>query len=132
MARHEPGTTERLDDGHDPADREAIRRLERFAYLLDEQFRVPGTNFRVGIDGLVGLVPGIGDTAAAAIASYVLLEAYRMGAPRALIARMAANIGLDWVVGSVPVAGDLFDFAFKANRRNVDLLIRHLKTRRRV
>lgn len=129
MATNEPGATYRIEDGH--PDQEAIRRLQRFAYLLDEQFRVPGTNFRVGLDGLVGLIPGVGDTVAAAIASYALLEAYRMDAPTSLIARMAANIGLDWVVGSVPVAGDLFDFAFKANRRNVDLLIRHLESRRR-
>ena len=131
MASNETGTTYRIDDGQSSADEEAVRRLNRFAYMLDEQFRVPGTNFRVGLDGVVGLIPGIGDTATALLASYALVEGYRLGVPNSLIARMAANIGLDWLVGSVPVAGDLFDFAFKANRRNVDLLIRHLESRKR-
>jgi hypothetical protein len=112
------------------ADAETVRRLHKFAHLLDEQFQVPGTSYRIGLDGLVGLIPGVGDTAAALLSSYVLFEAYRVGAPNALLARMLVNIGVDWLICSIPVAGDLFDFAFKANRRNVSLLLRHLESLR--
>ena len=109
------------------ADPETIRRLNKFAELLDSQFQIPGTRFRMGLDGLIGLIPGVGDTATALLASYVLLEAYRLNAPTSLILRMLANIGIDWAVGSIPLAGDVFDVAFKANKRNVAMLLRHLQ-----
>lgn len=105
----------------------SLQRLERFAFLLDEAFRVPGTRWRVGLDGLVGLVPGIGDAATALIALYPIIEAWRHGAPTSLIARMLGNLGVDTAVGAVPLVGDLFDMRFKANRRNVDLLRKHLR-----
>ncbi len=97
-------------------------RLERLTWWLDQRFRIPGTNRRIGLDGLVGLVPGIGDTATTAIALYVVYRAWQMGAPGPVLGRMAANVGIDYVVGSIPVLGDLFDFAFKANSRNMALL----------
>ncbi|MDX1541874.1 MAG: DUF4112 domain-containing protein [Geminicoccaceae bacterium] len=124
-----PGRTtfDKMEDRGRRADPETVRRLEKFAHLLDEQFRIPGTNYRMGLDGLVGLIPGIGDTATALLSSYVILEAYRLGVPNSLIARMLANIGIDWAVGSIPVLGDVFDVAFKANRRNVSMLLRHLR-----
>ena len=78
------------------------------------------------MDGLVGLVPGIGDGVTALVALYPLIEAWRLGVPKAVLLRMLGNIGADSVLGAVPIAGDLFDFAFKANRRNVALLRRHL------
>lgn len=106
-----------------------LRRLDRFAHLSDEVFRVPGTRWRVGLDGVVGLVPGVGDAATALLALYPLIEAWRLGAPPKLLARMLANLGLDAAVGSVPVLGDLFDLRFKSNRRNVELLRRHLDGR---
>ncbi|HEX6144887.1 MAG TPA: DUF4112 domain-containing protein [Geminicoccaceae bacterium] len=109
------------------ADPETIRRLNKFAELLDSQFQIPGTRFRMGLDGLIGLIPGVGDTATALLASYVLLEAYRLNAPTSLILRMLANIGIDWAVGSIPLAGDVFDVAFKVNKRNVAMLLRHLQ-----
>ncbi|MGD9510468.1 MAG: DUF4112 domain-containing protein [Geminicoccaceae bacterium] len=104
----------------------ALRRLDRFAFLLDDAWRIPLLGRRIGLDGVVGLVPGIGDAVTGLVALYPLLEARRLGAPSGLLLRMLANIGTDAVLGAVPLAGDLLDFAFKANRRNVALLRRHL------
>jgi hypothetical protein len=105
---------------------QTLRRLDRFAHLSDSAYRIPIIGRRIGLDGLVGLVPGIGDGVTALAAVYPVIEAWRLGVPRALLLRMLANIGTDSVLGTVPIAGDLFDFAFKANRRNVALLRRHL------
>jgi hypothetical protein len=116
--------------GHEAVERDAaeatLHRLDRFAFLLDEAFRIPGTRWRVGMDGVVGLVPGIGDGITALIALYPIVEAWRHGAPPALIARMLGNLGLDTAIGAVPLLGDIFDMRFKSNRRNVELLKRHL------
>lgn len=109
-------------------DREAtLLRLEAFAHLMDTAFVIPGINRRVGLDALIGLVPVVGDVAGMLLSSYIVYEARRLGVPRWLIARMALNVAFDGVVGAVPLAGDIFDAAFKANRRNVRLLRRHLE-----
>jgi Domain of unknown function (DUF4112) len=113
-----------------PEEELALRRVARLAYWLDDRFRVPGTRLRMGLDGLLGLIPGIGDTATALIAAYIVLEAARLGVPRATLARMIANVGIDYIVGLVPLAGDLADFAWKANRRNARMLHDHLLARR--
>lgn len=105
----------------------SLRRLEQLAHLMDTAFVLPGINRRVGLDAVIGLVPVIGDIAGVAIASYIVYEAKRLGAPRWLVLRMMGNVALDGVVGAVPVAGDLLDAAFKANRRNVRLLRKHLE-----
>lgn len=107
----------------DPSSR---RRVETLAYWLDERFRIPGTRIRVGLDGIAGLIPGVGDAATTLIALYIVAEGYRIGLPGKVIARMLGNVGLDFVVGSIPLLGDVFDIAFKANRRNLRLLLRHL------
>jgi hypothetical protein len=104
-----------------------IARIEWLSSLLDTAILVPGTNIRFGLDALIGLVPGIGDAVSTLLALYIVREARALGAPRLLIARMLANVALDGVVGAVPVAGDLFDVAFRANRRNVALLLQHLE-----
>ena len=109
---------------------ERLVRLERLAHSMDSRFRVPGTQIRFGWDSILGLVPGVGDVAAMAPSGYILLEAHRMGAPGGLKARMAANIGIDWVVGSIPLIGDLLDVGLKANRRNVALLRDHVSRSR--
>ncbi len=106
-----------------------IERLDRLAHLLDEQFRVPGLGWRFGLDGLLGLIPGVGDAATMLLSLYLVHQAHRLGAPPALIGRMLANVALDTMVGGVPVLGDLFDFAWKANRRNLRLLHRYLEGR---
>ena len=105
-----------------PDEETSLRRVARLAYWLDDRFRIPGTNRRVGLDGLVGLLPGIGDVGTSLIAAYILLEAARLGVPKAVLARMLANIGVDFAVGLVPLVGDLADLAWKANRRNAHLL----------
>ncbi|MDZ7750632.1 MAG: DUF4112 domain-containing protein [Gammaproteobacteria bacterium] len=111
--------------GH-PDDAARIRaRLSRLAWLLDSSVRLPG-GFRIGIDGLIGLIPGIGDLVAASVSAYIVAEAARLEVPGHVILRMISNVLVDLLVGTIPVLGDAFDFAFKANRRNIDLLDSHL------
>ena len=93
---------------------------------MDAGIRVPGTSLRFGLDPILGLIPGAGDAAGAVLAGWILVEAIRLGASRATVIRIAGNVALDAVVGAVPVLGDIFDFAWKANLRNVALLERHL------
>lgn len=117
-----------------PADNpDHLRHLTRYAViakLLDAQFRVPFTRWRFGLDGLLGLAPGAGDVATAIMGAYGLVVAYKLGAPASIHARMALNLLLDAAVGSVPIAGDFFDFAFKANIRNHRLLTKWLEESR--
>jgi hypothetical protein len=109
---------------------ERLARLDALSRLFDTAFIVPGTNFRFGLDALIGLVPGIGDAITTAISLYIVNEARALGAPRLLIARMVANVALDGVVGAIPLVGDAFDVAFRANRRNMALLRDHLERTR--
>jgi C4-dicarboxylate transporter len=106
-----------------------IAQLETLAHWLDDVFRVPGTRLRFGLDGVIGLIPGVGDAATGALAAYLAVRAREMGLPMSVVLRMAANVGLDLAVGTIPVAGDVFDVAFKANRRNIELLKRELAKR---
>ena len=103
-----------------------IDSLDRLAYWLDERFEIPGTGIRFGLDGLLGLIPGFGDTLTALVSLYLVAEARQVGASRWTVIRMLANVAIDWAVGLVPLAGDIFDIAFKANRRNIAILRRHL------
>jgi hypothetical protein len=102
-------------------------RLDRLSRLLDIAFVVPGTNVRFGVDAILGVVPVIGDWAGVALSSWVIIEAARLGVPGSLLARMAFNVAIEGVVGSVPLAGDIFDVFWRANRRNVRLLGEHLR-----
>lgn len=97
-------------------------RLNRWVWLLDEAIRIPVINVRVGLDAIIGFVPVIGDFAGAALSSVVFMEAVRMRAPRELLTRMGRNIVTDFLLGLVPVFGDVFDVAWRANRRNLNLL----------
>ncbi|MEX2453871.1 MAG: DUF4112 domain-containing protein [Rhodospirillaceae bacterium] len=111
-----------------------LRRLERFADLLDSRFRVPGTDFRFGVDGLVGLIPGIGDTVTAVGGFYIIHQAWELGVRRRTLARMAGNLLIDALFGAVPVLGDAFDLVWKSNLRNIRLAtddIRSQAARRR-
>ncbi len=103
-----------------------LARLDRLAWLLDSSVRVPLTNLRIGIDGLIGLVPVVGDIVSAALSLYLIAEARRCGLPKRVQLRMGANMLIDAALGAIPILGDLFDFGFKANRRNVDLVRRFL------
>ena len=101
---------------------ERIARLDALATLLDTAILIPGTNVRFGLDALIGLVPGIGDTVTTLLSLYIVREARALGAPRRVIMRMLGNVALDSVVGVVPLAGDVFDVMWRANRRNMALL----------
>ena len=119
-----PGSVSRIvRRPYDPAERRAaLDRLDMLATVFDTAFILPGTNVRFGVESLLRLVPGIGDAIASVLSCYLLYEASRLGVPRLLIARMAANVALEGFVGAVPLAGDAFDVFFRANRRNVALL----------
>ncbi|KIC39232.1 DUF4112 domain-containing protein [Leisingera sp. ANG-M7] len=104
-----------------------LKALERLAHRMDRAFRIPVIGLRVGWDSIAGLVPGIGDVLALLPAGYILYSGYRLGASPRVLARMAANSGIDALIGAVPVLGDLFDAAWKSNTRNTALLRRHLE-----
>ncbi len=106
-----------------------IKELEILADWMDSKFIVPGTNHRFGLDSLVGLIPGIGDTVGLLVSGYIFHKATRHNLPHHLKAVMLWNIFIDWLIGIVPFAGDIFDIGWKANRRNVDLLKKHLAKR---
>jgi hypothetical protein len=99
-----------------------LARARTLARLLDSAAKVPGTGIRFGADAILGLIPGLGDVAGAALAGYLVILAQRLGAPRAVVLRMLANVAVDTVGGTVPIIGDLFDVAYKSNTRNVALL----------
>jgi len=105
---------------------ESLRRARVVATVLDDAIRIPGTNIRFGLDPVIGLVPGLGDLLGGAASAYIILEAARAGASASILVRMAANVGIDTLIGALPVIGDLFDFAWKSNARNVRLLARHV------
>jgi hypothetical protein len=105
--------------------RAALDRLDMLATAFDTAFILPGTNVRFGVESLLRLVPGVGDAIASVLSCYLLYEASRLGVPRLLLARMAANVALEGLIGAVPLAGDAFDVFFRANRRNVALLRAH-------
>ena len=102
---------------------ETLRGLE---ILLDEAFRIPYTRFRIGIDGIIGLVPGLGDVIAGILSLVIPIAAWTRGVPYIALGRMAVNIGIGVLVGSIPIVGDAFDIAWKPNRRNYQLMQRHI------
>ncbi|PMR70089.1 DUF4112 domain-containing protein [Halomonas heilongjiangensis] len=109
-----------------PAD--ARTRVHRLARLMDSSMRLPG-GFRIGVDGLIGLVPVAGDLAAAGVSLYIVAQAAHAGVPARVLARMVLNVALDTLVGAIPVLGDVFDVAFKANLRNARLMDAYLNRR---
>ena len=106
-----------------------LRRLRNVAWLLDQSFTIGGKRF--GLDPLIGLIPGLGDWAGAGLSLYVVYEAMRLGLPWPIIGRMLGNIAVEALVGSVPVAGDVFDFIWQANTRNLQLVDRHYRPHHR-
>ncbi|AWM86145.1 DUF4112 domain-containing protein [Microvirga sp. 17 mud 1-3] len=114
-----------------PTRGDALARVTLVARLMDNAFLIPGLNRRVGLDAVIGLVPGVGDAVSAVLASYIVWEAHQLGLPRWKIARMIGNIALDTALGAIPVAGDVFDVFFKANQRNLRIIESHLGIARR-
>ena len=96
--------------------------LDMLSHLLDDFIRVPGTSLRFGLDGIVGLIPGVGDLIGGVASTVLILAAWARGVPKVTLLRMVANVGIEVVIGMVPVVGDLFDIAWRANRRNYALL----------
>jgi hypothetical protein len=105
-----------------------VARLRSLAILLDTAIRLPG-GIRIGADSVIGLAPGVGDALTTLMAAYIVYEAHRLGVPRHKLARMAANVAIDGVLGAVPILGDIFDVAFKANIRNIAIIEDHLAGR---
>jgi hypothetical protein len=103
-----------------------INRLRRLSHFLDNAIPIPGTKFRIGLDPILGLFPGGGDTITGALGAYIIIEAARMGLPRKVIGEMVGNIIFDSLVGIVPVLGDFVDVTWKANVKNMALLEKHL------
>jgi hypothetical protein len=116
-------TVERYSD---PAIEASVARIEAVARLMDDLFEIPGTSVRVGLDSIIGLVPVVGDLISQAVSSYIIWEARQLGVSRFTMGRMIANSAIDTVVDIIPVAGDAFDVAFRANRKNLALLKGHL------
>lgn len=109
-----------------------LRRLERLAHWLDDSIPIPGTGRRIGVDSLLGLVPFAGDVIGGCFATYILYSGFRLGASWLTLLRMMGNVILELLVGSVPLLGDLFDMAFKANLRNVRLLSEYAQSAERI
>jgi hypothetical protein len=104
--------------------RTRMQRLRSMAWLLDNSIPLPG-GFRIGLDAIIGLVPGIGDAIGALFSAFILNEARLLGAPRSVLMRMSGNVLIETLIGAIPFIGDLFDMGFKANMRNIALLERH-------
>jgi hypothetical protein len=102
-----------------------LRQMDLLARLMDNQFKIPGTNFRFGLDAIIGLIPGAGDLSTFGISSFMLFIMVRNGASGFVLARMILNVLIDTIIGSIPLIGDLFDFGFKSNTKNIRLMREH-------
>jgi Domain of unknown function (DUF4112) len=105
----------------------ANENLDLLSHLLDDWFRVPGTSIRFGLDGIIGLVPGLGDIIGGLASTFLVVAAWVRGIPYITLLRMVVNIGIEVLLGTIPLLGDAFDIAWKANRRNYALIVRHLE-----
>jgi hypothetical protein len=110
---------------HDSERRHVDKNVERLSWLMDDLFRVPVLGWRFGLDALIGLVPGLGDTTTSLVSFYILVSAVRHRVPKITLLRMGFNIAIDYVMGSLPVVGDLADAWWKSNHMNIDLLRKH-------
>ena len=102
-----------------------IRSIEDLARLMDSQFKLPGTEFKLGLDTLIGLIPGIGDTIGMGVSGYIIFQSAKLGVPKHKTAHMLFNSGIDWLIGIIPFVGDLFDWGWKANNKNAAILRDH-------
>lgn len=126
---------ESVTDRETAVPEDSLRRLRRIARVMDDAVEIPLLGVRVGLDPLLGLLPGAGDILGAAVGGWIVVTAARLGAAPVVVARMLLNVGVDALAGAAPLLGDVFDIAFKANRRNLDILEEHVRdptaTRRR-
>jgi hypothetical protein len=104
---------------------ERVVRIRSLARVLDTAVRIPGTDIRFGLDSIIGLIPGLGDVSGAVLSGYIVLASARLGVPPSVVSRMILNVLVDTAIGTVPVIGDVFDVAWRANIRNADLLEKH-------
>lgn len=113
--------------GEDRVDHAGVEHIEKLARLMDSQFIIPGTSFKLGLDTIIGLIPGIGDTIGLAVAGYIVAQSARIGVQKRILVQMLYNIFIDWLIGLVPIIGDLFDMGWKGNNRNAALLRRSIE-----
>ena len=111
-----------MDDEQKELNEEKLLRLKRLSHNLDEAFTIPGTERKIGIDPIIGLIPGGGDLIGGALSIYIMHAGIIMGMPRSVIIRMFGNIALEFIIGCIPIIGDLFDAMWKSNQRNVKLI----------
>lgn len=114
-----------MKDAADAA--QTVRRLRRLARLMDSSIGLPGTRWRIGLDPLLGLIPGVGDAVGIGASLWIVSEARRLGLRGPVIGRMLGNVALDGLIGTIPLLGDLFDAGYKANERNMDIIERELR-----
>ena len=101
-----------------------VRSLVRLANVMDSQFKIPGTSIRAGLDAVIGIIPGIGDTAGLVVSSWIVFQSARLGARKRVLLSMAFNVFMDWLIGLIPLIGDIFDIGWKGNLGNVSLVRR--------
>lgn len=111
-----------MDEERNEIIEEKIIRLRRLSERLDETFRIPGTNHKVGIESIIGAIPLVGDLIGGLISAYIIYSGIKMGVPPKIITQMAVNVVIDFVIGSIPIVGDLFDFIWKSNMKNIELI----------
>jgi len=111
-----------MNDEQKELNEEKLLRLKRLSHNLDEAFTIPGTERKIGIDPIIGLIPGGGDLIGGALSIYIMHAGIRMGMPRSVIIRMFGNVALEFIIGCIPIIGDLFDAMWKSNQRNVKLI----------
>ncbi len=105
-----------------------LKLIRNLSYYLDNSIGIPGTGYRIGLDAVIGLVPGLGDLVGGIFSSYIVYEAYRCGVPKKALLRMIYNVAVETLIGIVPIAGDIFDAAWKANTKNIALLDEYLSS----
>jgi len=119
--------TQRYPPSQHAENQRKLKSLDRLAWFLDSSIKIPGTSRTIGFDGIIGLIPGVGDVFASILSGYIIVKALLMGLPIFVIGQMVVNMVIEGVVGVIPFFGDIFDFIFKSNRRNVKLMQRYLE-----
>lgn len=104
------------------SEEKTVTSIESFARLMDSQFNIPGIPSPLGLDTIIGFIPGIGDTVGLSVSGYIIFQGARLGLPKRKLAKMGFNVGIDWLIGLIPLIGDIFDWGWKANNRNAAII----------